>query len=547
MNPRLVTTKARAIAHLLAALVSVAACVRDSGPLAPGELAATSTSAEPSPWATASPLATAPPSPTAQVESPMAAATLAPTRTPVPPPTPTPVPVPGVCLLPEFAHDVEDCGAIPYYEIELVVEPNDARVTGRPEIRYTNLEEVPLSELFLRLFPSTPGYGGKLVVDRVAVSGRFAPTFAEVDESALQIPLFPPLAVGQALTLTMDFEVDVPTTILAGHGLFSYYRGVMALPTVFPIIPVYDDEGWNIEIAPEYSDDIYTDVAAFQVQITAPSAMTLVASGACVPETQDGETTTWMCDAAPMRDFVFILGEDFQLANRVVEGVVINSYFYPEHAAGGGRALDVAADALQAFTEMFGPYPYTELDVVETPNLLGGMEYPGLVVIQDGLYPRVAGVEWLAAHEVAHQWWFGVVGSDQIDDPWLDEALTQYSTMLYYEHVYGPDRGGGVLRTVFVDTHNRLVQSGLDLPAGLPASAYSPGQYFQVVYDKGALYFHELRQAVGDGLFFEIPRTYYARHRYKIATPESFLAVVERVAGGKYLDVYEEWIAPHEG
>ena len=464
------------------------------------------------------------------------------TPTVIPFPTPRPVPVPEVCLLPEFADDLEDCGAIPYYGIELAVDPVDARVTGRQEIRYTNLEDRPLNEVYLRLFPSTPGYGGQMVVERVAVSGRFALTVGELEGSALRVPLFPPLAVGQTITLSMDFEVDVPTTNLAGHGLFSFYRGVMALPTTYPLIPVYDDEGWNVEIAPEHGDDIYTDVSAFQVEITAPSAMTLVASGACVRGAQDRQTTTWICEAAPVRDFVFILGEDFQLANRAVEGVVINSYYRPEHAAGGGLALDVAADALAAFSEMFGPYPYTELDVVATPNLLGGMEYPGLVVIEEGLYTRLGGVEWLAAHEVAHQWWFGVVGNDQIDEPWLDEALTQYSTMLYYEHVYGPDRAAAVLRTVFVDTYDELVRSGLDLPAGLPASAYSPGQYFQVVYDKGALYFHELRQSVGDELFFEILQTYYSRHRYGIATPESFLAVVESVTGDRHEDIYVAWI-----
>ena len=148
---------------------------------------------------------------------------------------------------------------------------------------------------------------------------------------------------------------------------------------------------------------------------------------------------------------------------------------------------------------------------------------------------------------MAHQWWFAVVGSDQVDDPWLDEALTQYSTMLYYEHAYGPDRGAAIVRTVFADTNEALVASGRDLPAGLPASAYSPGQYFQVVCDKGALHFHELRQSVGDDLFFEILRTYYSQHRYRIATPASFLAVAESVTGNQYLDIYEAWIAPYEG
>jgi aminopeptidase N len=247
-----------------------------------------------------------------------------------------------------------------------------------------------------------------------------------------------------------------------------------------------------------------------------------------------------------MRNFVFILGEDFNYANRVVQGVVVNSYYYRGHRRGGEKALQTAADALAAFTELFGPYPYAELDIVETPNTLGGMEYPGLVVIEDALYPGVGGVEWLAAHEVAHQWWFGVVGSDQIDEPWLDEALTQYSTMLYYEKVYGPERGAGVVNSVFVSAHRSLIARGRDVPAGLPASRYDPALYWEVVYDKGALYFDALRHAVGDRAFFEILRTYYTEHRYRIATPDSFLAVVERTTGNRYESIFERWIGRPE-
>jgi aminopeptidase N len=112
---------------------------------------------------------------------------------------------------------------------------------------------------------------------------------------------------------------------------------------------------------------------------------------------------------------------------------------------------------------------------------------------------------------VAHQWWFGVVGNNQIDEPWLDEALTQYSTMLYYEKAYGPKRAAGILRGEFIQTHQSLVRRGRDMPAGLSAAAYGPELYWQVVYDKGTLYFHELRTAVGDEAFFEILQTYYSR------------------------------------
>jgi Leu/Phe-tRNA-protein transferase len=129
----------------------------------------------------------------------------------------------------------------------------------------------------------------------------------------------------------------------------------------------------------------------------------------------------------------------------------------------------------------------------------------------------------------------------------LDEALTQYSTMLYYEKVYGPDRAAGILQGVFVQTHQGLVGMGQDLHAGLPASAYRSGLYWPIVYDKGALYFHELRKAVGDESFFKILRTYYSQHRYRIATPESLLDVVEDVTGDRHQEIFGKWIGESAG
>jgi aminopeptidase N len=348
----------------------------------------------------------------------------------------------------------------------------------------------------------------------------------------------PPLAAGQSVTLTMDFDVRVPTSSAVGHGLFSYVGGVMSLPASYPLVPVYDDEGWNVDIAPVHGDDLYADVAAYDVTISAPLAFTVITSGSCEP-LQGG---VWICEAAPMREFVLVLGRDYQLANRLVNRTVVNSYYYKGDEASGTLALDTAANALLVFSELFGPYPYTELDVVQTPNRLGGMEYPGLVVVQDTLYSTGSRVEWLTAHEVAHQWWFGIVGSDQVDEPWLDEALTQYSTLLYYEKVYGPEIARGVLDGEFIQTHRDLISRGLDLPVGLPADSYAREVYWQVVYDKGALYFHELREEIGDPAFFEILRVYFDHNRYGIAEPGDWLSAVQEVTGDSHWPLYQTWI-----
>lgn len=203
-------------------------------------------------------------------------------------------------------------------------------------------------------------------------------------------------------------------------------------------------------------------------------------------------------------------------------------------------------DALTLYSRLFGPYPYQELDVVETPTRAGGIEYPTLVVIADRLYSGHPRLEWLVAHEVAHQWWYGVVGNDQVDEPWLDEALAQYSTVLYHEFLYGPDVADEIIQD-FQATYDRLVREGKDMPVGLPVAAYPEDLYGPIVYHKGPLYFHTLRQRVGDEKFFSVLRMYYQRHRFGIATPDSLLEVIQTVTGDAQRDLYDRWIRGKSG
>jgi aminopeptidase N len=226
-----------------------------------------------------------------------------------------------------------------------------------------------------------------------------------------------------------------------------------------------------------------------------------------------------------------------------VEGITVNSVFYAGHDEGGARALDYASEALRLFNARIGAYPFAELDVVETPTLAGGIEYPGLVVINSSYYEDGSNrMEWVVAHEVLHQWWYSLVGNDQVDEPWLDEALSQYCTLLYFEERYEEDVADGLFESVFQKPYERLQETGRDKPAGLPVAAYDSSEYGPVVYQKGPLYFHELRQEVGEGPFWEILQTYFEQNRYRIATPEDWLAAVETVTGKEHRDLYEAWI-----
>ncbi len=249
-----------------------------------------------------------------------------------------------------------------------------------------------------------------------------------------------------------------------------------------------------------------------------------------------------------MRDFNAVLGPDYQVQSHVVEEITVNSFFYSRHSQGGEWALDCATEAVRLFSTRFGPYPFTELDVVETPTRAGGIEYPGLVVINSTYYETLSErMEWVVVHEVAHQWWYSLVGNDQVDEPWLDEALTQYSTLLYFEARYGAAVAADLLEQVFQQPYEQLLESGRDAPSGLPVAAYSGEDYGPVVYQKGPLYLHALRQVVGDEDFWEILQTYFARNRYGVATPEDWLAAVEAVTGDEHRALYEQWIVGTTG
>lgn len=484
------------------------------------------------------------PSPTARPTAPPAS----PVPTAGPTSSPPPTPPFARALRADFAADLSAQPDAPRYTLDLTLTLDPPTIRGRERVRYTNTEDVALEALYLRLFPNTPSYGGTMTVTAVSLDGRSVDPVAALDGSALRLPLPSPLAPGAGLDLTLDFALSLPTTDAAGYRQLGYYDGVVALANSYPLVPVYDDEGWNVELAPPYGDAVFSDVAFYDVRVTAPATMTLAASGACTPSAPQAGRRTWTCLAAPMRDFNAVLGADYRMLSERVDAIQVNSIFGSGHEDAAARALDYAAEATRFFNEQFGPYPFTELDVVETPTLAGGIEYPGLVVINNSYYGSASSrMEWVVVHEVAHQWWYSLVGNDQVDEPWLDEALTQYSTLLYYEHRYGAEAAGELLQNVFRQPYEEAQDSGRDQPAGLPVAAYNSASYGAIVYRKGPLYFHELRQAVGDEAFWEILRTYFERYRYHIARPEDWLAMVEAVTGDQHRDLYERWIGDAAG
>lgn len=446
-------------------------------------------------------------------------------------------------MLPDFAADVARFAGAPRYLIAVTFDLEGLAYEGRMRVRYTNQEQEPLAQVVFRLLPNTPGYGGRLIVSEVLVNGTSVTPELSLGSSALSVPLAQPLAPAAAVEIEMAWTGTLPTEP-SGYAHYGYLENVLAMPNFYPMIPVYDDEGWNVEVAPSYGDATFTDTGLYAVQATLPAAVKAAFSGLAIGQETGGGTTTYTVVTGPMRDFYLVGSAEYEVVSGSIDGVTINSYYLPDDAEGGARALDYALNSLQIYNDLFGPYPFNELDVVGTPTEAGGIEYPGAIVVAEGLYDRTGGFfESATAHEVGHQWWYSLVGNDQLDEPWLDEALTQYTTLLYIEQRYGKEAARQMLEDSFERSYEILLEQDLDMPAGLPVAAYSGDLYGAVVYGKGPLFFHDLRQQVGDETFYEILRTYFEDYRYGVAYPADFMAVAESVSGQELDPLYARWIA----
>ncbi|MCB0019220.1 MAG: M1 family metallopeptidase, partial [Anaerolineales bacterium] len=415
-------------------------------------------------------------------------------------------------------------------------------ITGAMEIRYTNEEAVPLSAVYLRLYPGL--LGGSIGVDNVRLNGEPAGYELQADASVLAINLPEPLQPAGQVVVALDFLTVIPETYGGSYGMFIVQDEILAMAHFYPVLAVYDESGWNLEIPSEQGDISYADSSYYLVELHAPADFVFASSGVTIGSEPAGADTRYTIAAGPMRDFYLAGSYRFERQQATVGGVTVNSYAFAEYEEAAGRVLDYGAVALAILAEALGPYPFAELDIVSTPTRALGIEYPGIVVIALRMYGPdnpfgEQALESTTAHEVGHQWFYSLVGNDQLDHPWLDESLTQYATLLYFAGRYGDGGRQGFTGAM----QSRFDNSGASgLPIGLPAAAYTPAEYSGIVYGLGPLFFVELEETLGAELFAQILQDYVATYRLRIASETSFQELAEQHCGCDLAPLFTEWV-----
>lgn len=341
----------------------------------------------------------------------------------------------------------------------------------------------------------------------------------------LTLPLPSPLEPGGRVAFSIAYSLDLPSPTPSPEIRpvpFGYSAEQTNLVDWYPMIPPYlPGKGWLANQAWYYGEHLAYEKASFQVNFRLEDGRPDLIVAASAPEQLDGEWRRYTLDGA--RNFALSVSHLYQVSRQEVGPVTLIGYAFPAHAAAGEAALKATAEALALYSDLFGPYPHTTLSLVEA-SFLDGMEYEGLYFLSNGFYNLYQGTpgEYLiaiAVHETAHQWWYGLVGNDQAQEPWLDEALCTYAERIYFERLH-PE----ALEWWWAYRVRYYQPSGW-----VDSSIYAAGYraYRDAVYLNGAEFLEELRQLVGDEAFFAFLRDYTERYSGQIASAQGFFTVLQ--------------------
>lgn len=444
-----------------------------------------------------------------------------------------------------------------WYRIDAELNTKDKTLTAKQNVVYKNNDNVELKELYFHLYPNAfktretapflfdsfdsaypRGFqaGGIDISSITEKAGQnLNYTIQGVDSTIMKVELPQALKPGESIELNMTYTVAIPpATERFGWGENNFNLG-----NWYPIAAVYDQQGWNLDKYYAIGDPFYSDSSNYTVKIKAPKEFTIAASGSLTKETVDNDSKTWEFQGNNMRDFAFIANNKFQVAEQNVDGTIVKSYYYKDDEKKGKEALEAGANSIKIFNKKFGEYPYPTYSVVET-EFPSGMEYPGLVYISDNYYGNFSNKDSLTivvVHETGHQWFYSLVGNDEVDEAWLDEGFATYTERVYFENAVSAEQGKNYYKRSVGDRYN---------VNGVVVKSLSKFQnwndYGPAVYSGGATALDELRKKLGDETFFQIMQEYFKEFEHKNATTADFIKVSEKISGQDLKDFFDKWL-----
>jgi len=405
------------------------------------------------------------------------------------------------------------------YEVEAQIDTETYQVKVAMRLTYHNRTGKSLSQIVLNI--DTNRAPGVFLLDNLTAAAGAALAGYTLEDARLEINLVTPLRTGCAAAFDLSFSLQIPELTSARARYFSHTSRQLNLGYWLPEAAPYIEGVWRTPQAGSVGEYTYSELGDFQVRVKVrgDTSLILIAPGE-VRQVGDGE---WSILFRQGRSFTLSLSNKMSLLNaRTKDGLLIDLY----HFIGEGistsapkHALQVAVEAAELYTRLFGKLPYSRIVVVEA-DFFDGMEFSGIVYVGTGWFSGYQGrlTSWLTlitAHEVAHQWYYSLVTNDQGAYPYLDEAIAIYCELLYMETKTPVDVQWWWLFRV-----KQLQPKGYVDSAVYEYQAARP--YINAVYLRGASMFQEIRDLIGDEAFFKWWQDYLKASQDRIATPADF-------------------------
>ncbi len=386
-------------------------------------------------------------------------------------------------------------------------------VTADQTIRYFNSTGQDLSEIVLAVPPNL--WQGAFVLNTLDQDGTALGNYS-INGERMSIILPQTLAAGAVTTFTLNFTLNIPPKTY--EGTFGYLGYQVNLTDWYPFIVPYSG-GWILHEPWSFGEHLVYDSSDFEVNLKVNDPAVVIAASA--PAEANGEWTRYRIYGA--RTFVFSASDRYLVSESAVGTVVIRTYYFSGFEGAGEGMLQAAVQAVGLFAAKFGPYPYDSLSVVQT-DVPDGQEYDGLVFLATKFYDAYGGsaksnLVSIGVHEIAHEWWFGLVGSDQATEPWLDEALATYSENTFYYYNF-PNYG----EWWWNFRVNYFSPSGW-----VDSSIYDHTtfrSYVNATYLNGANFMFDLNTRMGDDDFYRFLKDYASRYARGRATTADFFATL---------------------
>ena len=448
------------------------------------------------------------------------------------------------------------------YEMELTFN-EDKTLLGKQKLEYTNNTDTNLTYLAFHLYPKAfaegathkpvselnkdkaypngVDYGDIDILSATVKNEKTDFSFDGADNNILKVGLINELEPKEKTIVELEYKVYVPNI----NHRFGYGNSAINLANFYPIVAVFENGDFVCDPYSSNGDPFYSECSNYKVNLTANKKYKVASTGVQEKVDEQDETKTYYITAKTVRDFAVVLSDKFEVATETVEDTTINYYYYDD--IDYKLNLQVGVDAVKTFNRLFGKYPYKTLSIVKTNFVHGGMEYPNLVYISDET--KGADFQNVIVHEVAHQWWYSVVGSNAVKYPWLDEGLTEYSTVLFYEENldYGINaeeiiKNSNNSYVTFIDLYEEVLGK-VDTTMTRSLHEYSTEpEYVYMTYVKGLLLFDNLCKLVGRNKFIECLQNYYLDNAFKNVTPQTFIKNMEKVCNRELESYINTWL-----